>query len=177
MKARKNIVKTDSKTESKKITNKRSKQIDNIPGSQVIYSSDFLDIAVYDKKLCFQITIHELKEHIQTFDVFEAVAAIISTSKKIEDIWSIPLQLKDFEDIRLGKALYWMSGGNNEWNSCIFYTKPWNECVDVLEDHFTLKITKNFKKCRTLEDVKDLLLKKCSLPLIYDFMLSKDLVK
>lgn len=144
--------------------------------SKIIYQSDKLIIANYQDRLCFQIESKELKEQVLTFDVFEAVAAILRIQDYDRNFWHLKISEKDFDIVPI-KAIYWLSGGNDEWSNLDNYCISWSIAAELFEKEFEKCIFEDLIKCSTLRDVKDIILKNYNFSTFYEYAMSKDFAK
>jgi hypothetical protein len=82
-----------------------------------------------------------------------------------------------YEDITPEKSLYWLSGGNNEWNSLKNYNKSWCDCYLDFQEEFGFLIVNIVKKSKTLLDIRNAFVKYLNLPTLYNFAISKNMIK
>jgi len=75
-----------------------------------------------------------------------------------------------------GRALYWLSGGNREWESNETYSYGWLEVHSIFEHKFRDTIYEISENAETLEDIKKEFMSKLSLPILYEFALNNDLI-
>lgn len=109
-----------------------------------------------------------------TTDIAEAVA--IMMRKKIDDsIWSKDFSI-DYETIEPRRALYWLTGGDNEWISLHNYKQPWSKCDLDFQEEFGFMIISILKKSKTLGDIRDGFIRYLNLPVLYEFALSRNFV-
>ena len=111
-----------------------------------------------------------------TTDIAEAVAIMMRNPRSDESLWSKTLKF-NINDIEPKKALYWLSGGDNEWITLQNYKKPWSQCYLDFQEEFGIIIISILKKSRTLADIRKGFLNQLNLPIIYEFALSKDLIR
>ena len=172
--------KEGSDEKSKKSIVKKKKQLINVETdhhlSKIIYQSDKLTIANYQNRLCFQIDSKELKEQVMTFDVFEAIAAILRIQDYDRNFWHIKITDKDFEIIPI-KAIYWLSGGNDEWCNLDNYNISWSIAAELFEKEFEKGIFEELHKCKTLLDVKKMILNNYNFSNFYEYAISKGFAK
>lgn len=113
-----------------------------------------------------------------TTDISEAVALMMRANVIDNTIWSRNITKNiDFENIDTRKCLYWLSGGDMEWNKREFYKRPWNECDLLFEEEFGVIVLCILKKSVTLGDIKSGFLKFLNLPVFYEFCLTKNLIE
>lgn len=117
----------------------------------------------------------EIEDHI-TQDVAEAVAILMRKPKIDNSVWSKEINFDvDFLDPR--KCLYWLTGGDNEWIKLHNYNKPWVECDTYFVEEFEFVIRWIVKRSKNLQDIKNGFVEHLNLPVLYEFALSKDLIK
>lgn len=140
-------------------------------GSKNIYTSKFLNVSVENKEYFFEIG-SEL-----TNDIAEAVAILMSRVDWNSSVWE--LQIKDIitENIAPEKALYWLTGGNSEWRNLEHYKKPWSEYYLDFQEEFGIIIINSIKKSNSLKDIRNNFSKYLNLPVLYDFAISKDMIR
>jgi hypothetical protein len=81
----------------------------------------------------------------------------------------------DPDTIDTRNCLYWLSGGDDEWNKRQFYKRPWNECDLLFQEEFGVIVLVILKKSKTLGDIKSGFLKFLNLPVFYEYSLGKNL--
>jgi hypothetical protein len=118
----------------------------------------------------------EIEKHCTT-DILEAVSIMMRKGVKDPKIWSTDIQKNiDIEHLETRHCLYWLSGGDDEWNKREFYKRPWNECDLLFQEEFSSTIFIILKKSKTLGDIKNGFLKFLNLPVFYEFALSHNLI-
>lgn len=154
----------------------KSKKKD-VDSAKIVYDTDRMNIALHQERLCFHIYHNELREQVLTFDIAEAVAAMMRIPKYLlnREIWKIKLTDKD-KEIQPIKALYWLSGGE-EWVSLDNYTTTWKVASQLFEDEFGKELKACIKNCQTLGDVQRVLDKKFNLSRLYEMALSRGIAK
>lgn len=115
----------------------------------------------------------EIKSEVAT-DLGEAVAIMMNLG--IKDVWNIEID-NNVEDIYPEKSLYWLSGGNKEWSLLEHYKKPWVKCYLDFQEEFGFMVVEIIRRSKTLGDIKSGFIKYLNLPTLYDFAISKKLVK
>lgn len=110
-----------------------------------------------------------------TTDLAEAVA-IMMKSNIDDNMWEKEIDC-DINEICPSKCLYWLTGGIKEWRNLDNYKKPWSECNLDFQEEFGLMIISILKKSKKLKDIRDGFKKYLSLPILYDFAISRDLIK
>ena len=99
-----------------------------------------------------------------TNDLSEAVTIMMRVCKPGDSAWDLEINNTNIENITPEKSLFWLTGGTQEWRNLENYNRPWCDC----------KIIKDSKK---LSDIRDGFIKYLNLPIIYDFAMSKNLLK
>ena len=122
-----------------------------------------------DEQLCFEIV------NYITYDISEAVSLLIKYDLS-DKIWDIDIKV-NINDILPEKTLYWLSGGEKEWTTKEHYIKDWSDCYLDFQEQFGFIIMNILRKSRKLRDIKQGFNKNLNLPIIYDFAISKNLVK
>jgi len=157
------------------VVSRRKKQSeDDYSATKIVYDVDKLSIGFHQDRLCFQIFHPDLKEQVLTFDVVEAVAAMMRIPKMLLDreIWKIKISNKD-KDIQPIKAFYWMTGGNDEWVSLDNYSDSWSKASTFFEDKLGKELSRGVKKCCTLGDIRKLLERRFNLGRLYELALAE----
>lgn len=122
-----------------------------------------------DDQLCFEIV------NYITYDISEAVSLLIKYDLS-DKIWDIDIKV-NINDIVPEKTLYWLSGGEKEWTTKEHYIKDWSDCYLDFQEQFGFIIMNILRKSRKLRDIKQGFNKNLNLPIIYDFAISRNLVK
>lgn len=120
--------------------------------------------------------IYEINEYM-TDDVAEAVAIMMRRFRDNDLFWDTRITIDDITTLTPEKSLYWLTGGDEEWISLKHYNKPWSECYLDFQKEFGFDILKSVKDAKTLRDIKRNFIKYLDLPTLYDFALSKNLVR
>jgi hypothetical protein len=111
-----------------------------------------------------------------TTDLAEAVAIMMRNPRTDNSIWSKKIQI-NYETIEPQKALYWLSGGDNEWITLQNYNQPWNKCYLEFQEEFGFIVINILKKSKNLGDIRNGFQKYLNLPNLYEFALSKNLIR
>jgi len=135
---------------------------------------EILDVIIISEKNNGQV-FFEIEDHI-TQDVAEAVAILMRRSNIDNSIWSKEINI-DLDYIDPRKCLYWLTGGDSEWVKLHNYKKPWVECDNHFVQEFEFVIRWILKKSKNLQDIKNGFVEHLNLPVLYEFALSKDLIK
>ncbi len=120
-------------------------------------------------------TLFELGE-VLTSDLGEAIAIMMSTEIKDSSIWKTKVT-EDLDKVEPRRALYWLSGGDVEWLTLENYNKNWTECEWSFQEKFGLTLMEIIKKSETYGDIRRGFIKKLNLSTLYEFALSKNLVR
>jgi hypothetical protein len=115
-------------------------------------------------------------EEIITEDTAEAVAILMRTNYVSQSVWLKEINI-NLDSIDPRKCLYWLTGGDKEWIKLDNYNKEWNECDHIFAEEFEFVIRWILKKSKNLKDVKDSFIEHLNLPVLYEFALSKNLIK
>lgn len=120
-------------------------------------------------------TFFEIEDTI-TQDVAEAVSILMRRKDIDNKIWSKEINI-DLDRIDSRKCLYWLSGGDTEWIKLTNYKKPWIECDDFFVNEFDFVVRWVLKKSKTLKEIKESFTEYLNLPVLYEFALSKGIVR
>jgi hypothetical protein len=112
-----------------------------------------------------------------TTDVAEAVTILMRKLEWDNPVWEVELKDIVSEKIRPEKSLFWLTGGYAEWMNLDHYNKPWCDCYLEFQEEFGLLIVNIVKKSKKLKDIRDNFLKHLNLPILYDFAISKNMIK
>lgn len=114
-----------------------------------------------------------------TCDYLESISAIIR-NKHINDftqIWDIKISNEMRDAVNFGSSLYWLSGGDGAWNKQAMYNLRWDEAVDLFIEQYESILIKINEECETLREVREELNKHLNLLNMYEFGLSKDIIR
>jgi hypothetical protein len=110
-----------------------------------------------------------------TTDISEAVAIMMRFD--VDDfIWDKKISFS-FDEVDPKKAIYWLSGGDNEWLTLKNYKKSWSECLFEYQVEFGIIVISILNRSKTLRDVRDGYMKYLNLPILYEFALSQEYIK
>jgi len=112
-----------------------------------------------------------------TNDLSEAVTIMMRVCKPDDSAWDIKVNNTDIENITPEKSLFWLTGGSQEWKNLENYNRPWCDCYLDFQEEFGFMIIKIIKDSKKLSDIRDGFIKYLNLPIIYDFAMSKNLLK
>lgn len=134
----------------------------------IIFSDQKIKISKLENRLLFEIG----KEI--TDDVAEGVSLLLMIGEKRPEIWNIDITS---EEISPHRSLFWLTGGVKEWKIQNNYTKSWSDSYLDFQEEFGLLILNIVKRSKKLSDIKNDFENYLNLPILYDFALSKNLVK
>lgn len=112
-----------------------------------------------------------------TNDIAEAVVILMKDFKSDHFIWNTELGDIEIDDVTPEKSLFWLSGGYNEWINLEHYKQPWFECYLDFQEEFGFLIINIVNESNTMGDIRNKFIKYLNLPILYDFALSKNLIK
>lgn len=139
--------------------------------SQIVFNDDRVVVSSFGHELIFEIG-NEI-----TNDVAEAVSILMRRLDFNDDIWKTELKNIVVDNITPEKSLFWLTGGYKEWKKLENYKKPWNECYLDFQEEFGFMVIRSVKRAKTLKDIRDGFLRYLNLPVLYDFAVSKNLVR
>ena len=97
-----------------------------------------------DNCLFFEIGKHS------TTDICEAVVLMMRHGTTDSNIWNRNIiKNLDLDSIETRHCLYWLSGGDLEWNKREFYKRSWNECDLLFQEEFGVIVLIILKKSKT----------------------------
>ena len=137
---------------------------------ELILTDRFVRVTKFDNQYFFEVG----KEI--TSDLGEAVAILMRNNTEDNSIWEMEIGDMDV-DIEPSKALFWLTGGYKEWRTLDNYNKPWSECHLDFQEEFGFIVYNSVKRSKKLNDIKKAYLKYLNLPVLYDFAISKNLVR
>jgi hypothetical protein len=120
--------------------------------------------------------IYEVKNEV-TSDLAEFVSILIREVDYSDPVWNIGVFDIVLEDLSPEKSLFWLTGGHKEWKSLENYNKPWHLCYLEFQEEFGFMVIRSVKKAKKLGDIRDSFLRYLNLPVLYDFAISKGLVR
>lgn len=113
-----------------------------------------------------------------TTDLAEAVAIMMRKIEWNDSVWENEVDKKIIlENITPEKALFWLTGGYSEWRTLNNYSKPWCESYLDFQEEFGFMVINIIKKAKKLSDIRDGFVKYLNLPTLYNFAISKNLVR
>lgn len=150
---------------------KRRKELLKHDTSDFIFSDNRVRVIKHSNEYLFEIG-KEL-----TFDIAEAVCILMRSVDDSHDIWNLQFDKIETQNITPEKSLFWLTGGYKEWKSLEHYRFPWQECYLDFQEEFGFLIINTLEKYKKLSDIRNNFRENLSLPLLYDFAVSKSLVK
>jgi hypothetical protein len=148
---------------------KRKKLLELSEKPEMIFSDQKIKITKSGGELIFEIG-REI-----TTDIAEGVSLMMKICDKNSKVWN--LEITTDEEITPAKCLYWLSGGIKEWKSLENYNKNWSECYLDFQEEFGMLILNIIKKSKRLSDIRDGFSKYLNLPILYEFAMSKNIIK
>lgn len=112
-----------------------------------------------------------------TSDLAEAVSILLREVDFSHSVWKLEIGKLELEEIVPEKSLFWLSGGLVEWRTLENYSKPWSECYLEFQEEFGFIVMSCLKKSKKFEDLRDYFVKYLNLPVLYEFAVSKDLIR
>jgi hypothetical protein len=140
-------------------------------GNKIIFKDDTRKISIEGNEWFFEIG-KEL-----TTDITEAVSILMRECDNNDQVWDIEIKKINTSDITPEKCLYWLTGGHKEWKSLENYNKPWCDCYLDFQEEFGLVILNAIRLSNTLGDIRSYFIDNLNLPVLYDFALSKNLIR
>jgi hypothetical protein len=140
-------------------------------GSQNIYIDEIITISKESDEYFFEIGTE------MTNDIAEAVSILMRRSEFNSNIWDLELKDVFTENITPEKALFWLTGGYTEWRTLEHYNKPWSECYLDFQEEFGMIIINIVKKSKNLKDIRNNFIKYLNLPTLYEFSISKNMIR
>ena len=94
-----------------------------------------------------------------------------------DGIWDMELEDINIDNITPEKSLFWLTGGYVEWRTLENYNKPWCDCYLDFQEEFGMLIFNIVKRNKKLKEIRNNYYKYLNLPILYDFALSKNMIK
>ena len=149
---------------------KRKKVLVKNELSELVYFDDKIKISKDGNNWFFEIG----KE--VTSDLSEGVSILLRTIDFNHSVWKLGIEI-DIETIVPEKSLFWLTGGVIEWTTLEHYVKPWSECYLEFQEEFGFIIISCLKKSKNFGELRDYFIKYLNLPVLYDFAMSRDLIR
>lgn len=113
-----------------------------------------------------------------TNDIAEAVAILMRKDALVNDpIWNMDIKNIKYENITPEKSLFWLTGGYTEWRTLEHYNRPWCDCYLDFQEEFGFLVVNIIKRSKKMKDVRDNFIRHLNLPVLYDFAMSKGMLK
>ena len=113
-----------------------------------------------------------------TSDIAEAVAILMRKIDWNSTVWEMEVDKKlIYENLTPEKSLFWLTGGYTEWRTLNHYNRPWCECYLDFQEEFGFIIVNIVKKAKKLSDIRNGFIKYLNLPILYNFAISKDMIR
>ena len=140
-------------------------------GTKIIYDDKTIIISREGNEWFFEIG-KEL-----TTDLGEAVSLLLRNCDASDEVWKTDIKEINIDNISPEKSLYWLTGGEREWKTLENYNRPWCDCYLDFQEEFGLLVISIIKRSKTLEDMRKHFIEYLNLPVLYDFALSKKLLR
>ena len=150
---------------------KRRKVALKTVGRNDVYNNGIVRITKEENIYFFEIC-NEL-----TSDIAEAVVLLMRKFDWDDNIWNLELGEVDTENITPEKSLFWLTGGYTEWRTLDNYSKPWCDCYLDFQEEYGMLIINIVKRSKKISEIRDNYCKYLNLPILYDFALSKNMIK
>ena len=140
-------------------------------GTKIIYDNNTIIISREVNEWFFEIG----KE--TTTDLGEAVSLLLRSCDENDQVWQIDINEINIDNTSPEKSLYWLTGGEKEWKSLEHYNRPWCDCYLDFQEEFGFLVVSIINKSKTLGDIRKHFIEYLNLPVLYDFALSKRLLR
>ena len=140
-------------------------------GTKIIYDNNTIIISREGNEWFFEIG-KEL-----TTDLGEAVSLLLRNCDASDEVWKTDIKEMNIDNISPEKSLYWLTGGEREWKTLEKYNRPWCDCYLDFQEEFGLLVISIIKRSKTLEDMRKHFIEYLNLPVLYDFALSRKLLR
>lgn len=140
-------------------------------GTKIIYDDNTIIISREGNEWFFEIG----KE--MTTDLGEAVSLLLRNCDASDEVWKTDIKEMNIDNISPEKSLYWLTGGEREWKTLENYNRPWCDCYLDFQEEFGLLVISIIKRSKTLEDMRKHFIEYLNLPVLYDFALSRKLLR
>ena len=140
-------------------------------GKNDVYNSGIVRVTKEEGTYFFEIG-SEL-----TSDVAEAVALLMRKVDWNDSLWDMEIEDAKTDEITPEKALFWLTGGYAEWRTLENYNRPWCDCYLDFQEEFGMLIFNIAKRNKKLRDIRNNYYKYLSLPILYDFAISKKMIR
>jgi len=140
-------------------------------GTKIIYDDNTIIISREGNEWFFEIG------REMTTDLGEAVSLLLRNCDANDQVWKTEIKEMNIDNISPEKSLYWLTGGEKEWKTLEHYNRPWCDCYLDFQEEFGLLVVSIIKRSKTLEDMRKHFIEYLNLPVLYDFALSKKLLR
>jgi len=140
-------------------------------GTKIIYDDNTIIISREGNEWFFEIG------REMTTDLGEAVSLLLRNCDASDEVWKTDIKEMNIDNISPEKSLYWLTGGEREWKTLENYNRPWCDCYLDFQEEFGLLVVSIIKRSKTLEDMRKHFIEYLNLPVLYDFALSKKLLR
>lgn len=139
--------------------------------NKIIYDNNTIKISREENEWFF-----EIGEEV-TSDLAEGVSLLLRKCHSNDPIWKMYIKDINIDNIRSEKSLYWLSGGDKEWKLLENYNKPWCECYLIFKEEYDSLVINIINKSQTLEEVRKHFIEYLNISILYEYALSKNLIK
>ncbi len=139
--------------------------------SDVVFKNEKVLIGKVENKWIFEVG------RETTNDLAEGISILMRNLDAKSPIWDIEYKIDDSIEINPERSLFWLSGGPQEWNTLDNYQKDWSECYLDFQEEFGITILNIIKKSKNFREIRNSFIKYLNLSIIYDFAMSKRLIK
>jgi hypothetical protein len=122
-----------------------------------------------DEKIIYQIN------DFFTTDIAEAVSILMFKVHEDDEVWQT--KVTQINNIQPSKCLYWLTGGDIEWNRLNNFNERWSDCYKIFESEFGEIIIDIVNNSNTLGDIKRGLKERVNLLTIYEFSLATKIIQ
>lgn len=137
---------------------------------KIIYDNNTIKICREDNEWFFEIG----KD--ATTDLAEGISLLLRKCDVNDPIWKTQIKNDDYQ-INPEKSLYWLSGGDKEWKTLEHYNKQWCDCHLLFQEEYEETINNILNKSNTFGEVRKHFIKNLNINILYEFALSKKLIK
>jgi hypothetical protein len=145
---------------------------------KMVYTNDNTTVSqTNENTLLFQSNNNILMNQFESEDCGESVACLM----KVKDIfldrkfWNIVIKEKYSFDVE--NILYWLTGGDLEWEINKNYKYTWEEIKSVFKAEYEDTILSIISNSYQLKDIKNGFIKHLNMPTLYEFSLKNNLMK